>query len=261
MSAAAADGGGTGASDPTRLDGKTALVTGASRGIGAAVARRLAGAGAHVVLTFKDGQGKAQAVVDDIAAAGGRALAVQADSADPDAVERAVATCVRTFGTLDILVNNAGFGIAAQMGEITLSDFDAVFAVNLRAAFVAMNAAARVMPDGGRIISIGSINAERLPFTGGAVYGAAKAALIGLTKGAARDLGSRGITVNVIEPGPIDTDMNPADGPWAAGGRAMTALGAYGSADDVAGLALFLAGAGGAFVTGARLAIDGGYSA
>ncbi|WP_336977269.1 SDR family NAD(P)-dependent oxidoreductase [Altererythrobacter fulvus] len=243
-----------------RLAGKIALVTGGSRGIGAGIVRRFAAEGASVAFTYRASAEAARQIVEEIEADGGRALAIEADSADAAAVERAVAGTAAHFGGLDILVNNAGGGTPELIGEATLANYEHIFAVHVRAAFVAMNEAAKIMPNGGRIITIGSINARRLPFTYGALYSATKAALVGLTKGAARDLGPKGITVNVIEPGPIDTDLNPADGPWAAPALAALAMGRFGKASDVAGLAAYLASEEGRFITGAELAIDGGYS-
>jgi 3-oxoacyl-[acyl-carrier protein] reductase len=243
------------------LAGRAALVTGASRGIGAAIARRLARDGASIVITYSGSAQKAESVVEAIVSSGGQAMAIQADSADEDAVAGAVAATADRYGRLDILVNNAGMGVAATIEDARLEDFDRCFAVNVRGVFVAMQAAARRMERGGRIITIGSINADHIPFTGGAVYAAAKAAIAGLTRGVARDLGPRGITVNVIQPGPIDTDMNPADGPWAAASKAAMALGEFGDPDDVASLVAFIASPEAAFITGATLNIDGGYTA
>ena len=243
------------------LAGKAALVTGASRGIGAAIAQRLARDGCAVALTYSASADKAEAVVREIEAAGGRAMALAADASDAAAVVAAIDTAAQRFGRLDILVNNAGMGIAATIDEIKLADYDHTFAVNVRGVFVAMQAAARHMERGGRIITIGSINGDRIPFAGGAVYAATKAAVAGLTRGVARDLGPRGITVNVIQPGPVDTDMNPADGPWASAAKAAMALGEYGAPDDVAALTAFIASPEARFITGASLNIDGGYSA
>ncbi len=244
-----------------RLAGRTALVTGGGKGIGAAIAQRLAAEGASVALTYSASGDKARAIVEGIASAGGRALALRADAADAEAVAGAVAETASRFGGLDILVNNAGMGVPASIEEARLEDYDTCFAINVRAVFVAMQAAARVMGRGGRIITIGSVNGDRIPFGGGAVYAATKAAVAGLTRGAARDLGLRGITVNVVQPGPIDTDMNPADGPWSGAAKAAIALGHYGAPGDVAAMVAFLAGPDSAFVTGASFNVDGGYNA
>ncbi len=244
-----------------RLSGKVALVTGGGKGIGAAIARRLAAEGAAVMITYAASAEQARAVVAGIEAAGGTAFAMRADAADAAAVEAAVEETVLRFGRIEILVNNAAMGVPAVIGETRLEDYDRCFAVNVRAVFVAMQAAARQMKAGGRIITIGSVNGDRIPFTGGAVYAATKAAVAGLTRGAARDLGPRGITVNVIQPGPIDTDMNPADGPWSGPAKAAIALGHYGEPGDVAALVAFLASQEAGFITGATLNVDGGYNA
>jgi 3-oxoacyl-[acyl-carrier protein] reductase len=243
------------------LSGKTALVTGGGRGIGAAIARRLADDGAAVAITYSASADGARAVVEQITGGGGRAIAIQADAADAASVEHAVAETARQFGGLDILVNNAGMGIPASIEDVRLEDFDRCFDINVRAVFVAMQVAARLMPHGGRIITIGSVNGDRIPFSGGAIYAATKAAVAGLTRGAARDLGPRGITVNVIQPGPIDTDMNPADGPWSGPAKAALAMGEFGQPKDVAAMVSFLASAQAGFITGATLNVDGGYNA
>jgi 3-oxoacyl-[acyl-carrier protein] reductase len=245
----------------SQLNGKVALVTGGSRGIGAAVAVRLGRAGAHVALTYARSQDKARAVVSAIEAAGGRALAIAADNTDPAALNAAVDQTLATFGRLDILVNNAGVFSAAPLETLTLQDFDAAMAVNARAVFIASKAAAARMGDGGRIISIGSNLAERVPGPGLSAYAASKAALVGLTKGMARDLGARGITVNLVHPGSTDTDMNPAEGPDADAQRSLMAIPRYGEPQDVAGLVAWLASPDGRFVTGAALTIDGGANA
>ncbi|HLG88224.1 MAG TPA: SDR family oxidoreductase [Alphaproteobacteria bacterium] len=244
-----------------RLAGKVALVTGGGRGIGAAIARRLSRDGATVAITYSASAEAAERVVSDIAAKGGQALAIRADAADPAAVTAAIDQTAIRFGHLDILVNNAGMGVAASIAEMRIEDYDRCFAVNVRAVFVAIQAAARHMERGGRIITIGSVNADRIPFAGGSVYAATKAAVAGLTRGAARDLGHRGITVNVVQPGPIDTDMNPADGPYAGASKAALALDDYGRPEDVANLVAFLAGPESDYITGATLNIDGGYCA
>jgi 3-oxoacyl-[acyl-carrier protein] reductase len=243
------------------LTGQVALVTGGSRGIGAAIAQRLARDGAAVAITYANAQQKADEVVRTIATAGGRALAIRADSADVEAVKNAVAGTVRTLGRLDVLVNNAGIAVVMPVDQFSLDDFDRMVAVNVRAIFVAAQEASRHMGEGGRIITIGSVNADRMPFAGGSVYAMTKAAVAGLTRGLARDLGPRGITVNVIQPGPVDTDMNPADGPFAEQLKGWMALGRYGQGDEIAGLVAYLASPEAGFVTGASLTIDGGFSA
>jgi NAD(P)-dependent dehydrogenase (short-subunit alcohol dehydrogenase family) len=243
------------------LQGKVALVTGGSRGIGAAIARQLARAGADVALTYVRSAEKAEAVVKEIEALGRRGLAIQADNTDAQAVEASVATTIAQLGRLDILVNSAGIWHAGPLDTVTLEQLDETMAVNFRAPFVASKAAAAVMPEGGRIISIGSNLAERVPDAGIGLYSASKAALVGLTKGLARDLGPRGITVNVVHPGSTNTDMNPADSDHADAQRSRMAIPEYGSPDDIAGLVAWLAGPQGRFMTGAALTIDGGANA
>ena len=245
----------------TRLAGKVALVTGASRGIGAAIARRLGQEGANVAITYASSPSKADEVVRAIESAGAKGLAIHADSSDASAVKNAVTQTVKTFGRLDILVNNAGVAVMGPVDQFKLDDFDRMVAVNVRAVFVGAQAAAAHMDDGGRIITIGSTNAERMPFPGGAIYAMTKAAVAGLTRGLARDFGLRGITVNAVQPGPVDTDMNPADGPFAATLKSYMALPRYGKGEEIAGMVAYLASPEAAFVTGACLMIDGGFSA
>ena len=244
-----------------RLAGKVALVTGGSRGIGAAIARRLASEGAAVALTYNASPGKAEEVVREIAAEGGRALAIRADAGEVAEVVAAVDRTASDLGALDILVNNAGIYVGGLLDEITLDDFERTVAVNIRAVFVAAQAAARHMKAGGRIIAIGSTNGDRYPLPGGAVYNMSKSALQGLVRGMARDLGPRGITVTNVQPGPVDTDMNPATGDYAETLRRTVALGRYGTADEIAALVAYLAGPESGFVTGASLTIDGGFGA
>ena len=243
------------------LAGKVALVTGGSRGIGAAIAKRLARQGAAVALTYVNRKDKADAVVGDIEAADGRALAIHADSGDVEAVRAAVAETVRAFGKIDILVNNAGFGRFAPLEEFSLEEFDRLVAVNVRGVFVAVQEAVPHMGEGGRVITIGSVNADRMPTLGGGVYAMTKAAVAGLTRGLARDLGPRGITVNNVQPGPVDTDLNPANTAFAAELRKLMALPRYGTGDEIAAMVAYLAGPEAGFVTGASLTIDGGYAA
>ncbi|MBV9999815.1 MAG: 3-oxoacyl-ACP reductase FabG [Verrucomicrobia bacterium] len=244
-----------------RLEGKIALVTGGSRGIGAGIVKRLANEGAHVALTYAKSPDRANAVAEEAKSSGVRALAIEADSAEADSVVAAVDRTVRELGGLDVLVNNAGVLSLGPIDEFTLSEFDRTFAVNVRAVFVATQAAVRHMKSGGRVINISSCNADRMPFPGGAVYAMSKSALTGLVKGLARDLGQRGITINNVLPGPIDTDMNPANGPAAATLVKLMAVPRYGTADEVAAMVAYLAGPEAACVTGADLLIDGGFSA
>jgi len=243
------------------LENKRALVTGGSRGIGAAIVKRLAHEGAHVALTYISKPDQANETAQAAEALGVRSLAIQADSADSQAVAAAVERTAAEFGGIDILVNNAGIGVFAPVEDYRLEDFDRTLAVNLRTVFVATQAAVKYMQTGGRVITIGSCNAERMPFAGGAVYAMSKAALVGLVKGLARDLGPRGITVNNVQPGPIDTDLNPASGDFADMLRSLMALPRYGSGDEVAALVAYLAGPEAGFVTGASLTIDGGFTA
>jgi 3-oxoacyl-[acyl-carrier protein] reductase len=243
------------------LSGKVALVTGGSRGIGAAIAQRLAHDGAAVALTYVTAASRAQAVAKQIDADGGRVLVIQADNADPGAVTGAVEQTVREFGRLDILVNNAGIVIGGPLEEMTVDDADRLWAVDVRAVFAASQAAARHMSEGGRIITIGSALAERIPVPGLTLYAMVKAALTGLTKGLARDLGPRGITATVVHGGLIDTDMNPADGPAAAFLSTIPALGHYGTAGDIAATVAHLAGDGGRYITGTAITVDGGFAA
>ena len=241
----------------TNLNGKAALVTGGSRGMGAAIAMALAEAGADVALTYTSSPEKAAQVVKRIEAGGRRGLAIAADSADAAAVTASVDEAAKAFGRLDILVANAGIVTPGA----SLEEIDRVLAVNTRAPYLAALAAEKHMKDGGRIITIGSCLGEAVRFPGITLYSMSKAAITGMTRGLARDLGPRGITVNVVQPGPIDTDMNPADGADADFQRGLTALGRYGKASEVAAMVAFLAGPGGAYVTGAQIAVDGGTNA
>jgi 3-oxoacyl-[acyl-carrier protein] reductase len=243
------------------LAGKVALVTGGSRGIGAAIARRLAADGADVALTYVRGADAAAKVVTDIEVAGRRGLAIAADSADGVAVVAAVERTVAELGRLDVLVNNAGIAVYGTVDELTVDDVDRTLAIHARAPFVAAQAAARHMRPGGRVITIGSTLAERVAMPGWSAYAMSKSALYGLTKALARDLAPRQITVNLVQPGPIDTDMNPADGPAADGERAFVALGRFGTPDEVAAAVAHLASEESGYVTGATLSVDGGTAA
>ena len=243
------------------LQGKRALVTGGSRGIGAAIVGRLAREGANVALTYVSKPDEANNIVAGAKAIGVQALAIQADSGNPDAVVAAVERTVRELGGLDILVNNAGIGAFAPIEALRLEDFDRTFAINVRAVFIATQAAVKHMTEGGRVINIGSCNADRMPFAGGAAYAMSKAALVGLVKGLARDLGPRGITVNNVQPGPVDTDLNPATGEFAEKLKALMALPRYGHVDEIAAMVAYLASPEAGFVTGASLTIDGGFTA
>lgn len=240
------------------LSGKSALVTGGSRGIGAAIVRRLATEGAPVSFTYAVSDEKAAALVAEIETDGGRALPIKADSADPQALQRAVAETVGRFGHLDILVNNAGILLRGPLADFSLADFDRMIAVNVRAVFVATQAAVAHMGEGGRIITVGSVTADRSGFPGASVYSMTKAAVAALTRGMARDLGSRGITVNTVQPGPTETDMN-TDENIRAIFRPMLALGRLGRDSEIASLIAYLASPEASFVTGAAMTVDGGY--
>jgi 3-oxoacyl-[acyl-carrier protein] reductase len=245
----------------TEVAGKVALVTGGGRGIGAAIAQRLAELGADVAITYARSKEHADDVVGKIGATGRRGLAIEADSADAAAVVAAVERVVEEFGALDILVNNAGIFPFGPIEDTSLEEIDRTLDVHARAVYLASQAAVRHMPDGGRIISIGSNLAERVPFSGVTLYAMSKSALIGFTKGLARDLGGRGITVNLVQPGSTDTDMNPADGESADHQRELSALGRYADPSEVADTVAFLAGASGRNITGSVLTVDGGTNA
>jgi 3-oxoacyl-[acyl-carrier protein] reductase len=242
------------------LAGKVALITGGSRGIGAAIVRRLAEEGAAVAFTYSASSDRAMSLAADIGARGGKAVAIAADSADPDAVKQAVGRTVTDLGRLDILVNNAGILIRSPVGEFDLADFDRMLAVNVRAVFVGVQAALPHLSTGSRIITTGSVVADRAGFPGASVYSMTKGAVAAMTRGLARDLGPRGITVNVIQPGPTDTDMNP-DEDTRAMLRPLMALGRTGKDTEIASLVAYLAGPESSYITGAALTIDGGYLA
>lgn len=245
----------------TALRGKRALVTGGSRGIGAAIAKRLASDGADVALTYERSADRAQAVVAEIEKLGRQGLAIKADSADAVAVKAAVDQAAKAFGGLDILVNNAGIFRGGPIETMTIEDVDATLAVNVRAVVVASQAALAYMGDGGRIISIGSNLATQVPAPGMSLYSMSKSALIAWTQGLARDLGGRGITVNIVHPGSTDTDMNPANGTQAEGQRSRMAIPQYGKAEDVAALVAYVAGPQARSINGTGLTIDGGANA
>jgi len=240
------------------LEGKVALITGGSRGIGAAIAKRLAADGANVAITYTKGADAAASVVKEIERAGRKAIAIQADAADADAVTAAVEKTVTIFGRLDILVNNAGTAVPKRFEETTLEELDRLMDINVRGVFVATQAALKHMKSGGRIISIGSAVGERALTPGLVPYSATKGAVKMFTQGLSREVASRGITVNNVQPGPIDTDTNPATGEWAVPQKAFTALGRYGHVDEVAALVAFVAGPESSYITGANLNVDGG---
>lgn len=245
----------------SHLKDKVALVTGGSRGIGAAIARRLASDGAVVALTYSSSPERALEVVASIEKAGGKALAIQADAADAEAVRNAVTRTVKELGGLDILVNNAGVGFFSPIEDLSLEEFDRMLNINVRGLFVASQEASRHLKEGGRIIQIGSVNADRIPFPGGSAYALTKGAVASFTQGLARDLGPRGITVNNVQPGPVATEMNPETGEFAQQILTYQALGRYGKDTEIASFVSYLAGPESGYITGANLTIDGGFGA
>ena len=243
------------------LTNKIALVTGGSRGIGAAIAKRLASDGASVAITYSKGTDAAASVVKSIEQTGGQALAIQADAADPDALTAAVEKTVATFGRIDILVNNAGIAIPKLFEETSLEEIDKVFNINVRGTMIVTQAVLKHMKNGGRIINVGSCVGERTLTPGLCAYSATKGAIKMFTQGLAREVGARNITVNNVQPGPIDTDLNPAAGDWATPQTAVTALNRYGHVDEVAALVAFVASPESSYITGANLTVDGGTNA
>ncbi len=242
----------------TELQGKNVFVSGGSRGIGAAIAKKMAEVGANVVFTYSKSQEQAQAMVKEIEATGVKALAIQADAMKTEQVISAIQKAVSTLGVIDILINNAGIFELKSITESSLKDYERTEKVNIKAVFAATMEAVKSMPAGGRIMTIGSVNADFMPFPGGSLYAMSKAAVQMMTKSWARDLGDRQITVNVIQPGPIDTDMNPASGSFAESLTAMTAIKRYGKPEEIAELAAFLASSKASNITGSAINIDGG---
>ncbi|MDX1874965.1 3-oxoacyl-ACP reductase family protein [Mycolicibacterium sp. 120266] len=243
----------------TPLSGKRALVTGGSRGIGAEIVRRLAADGAAVAFTYNSSPEPAEALAAELDATGATVVAIQADSADADAVNAAVDETVSRLGGIDILVNNAGIATAGPIEEFPLEEFDRLIAVNVRAVFAAIQRAIPHLDGGGRIITIGSVNADRAPMAGLSVYALTKAAVAGLTRGLVRELGPRGITVNTIQPGPVATDMNPEEGGFSDQVRPFIAVGRYGQPSDIASAVAYLAAPEASYVTGVTWNIDGGF--
>ncbi len=244
-----------------QLEGKIALITGGSRGIGAAIAKRLAADGANVAITYTKGADAAAAVVKEIERGGRKAIAIQADATEAGAVEAAVEKTVATFGQLDVLVNNAGTAVPKTFEETTLEEMDRMIDINIRGTLAATQAALKHMKSGGRIIMIGSAVGERVLVPGLVAYSATKGAVKMFTQGLSREVASRGITVNNVQPGPIDTDLNPAAGEWAVPQKAATALDRYGHVEEVAALVAFVAGPESSYITGSNLTVDGGMNA
>lgn len=245
----------------TSLSGRRALVTGGSRGIGAEIVRRLAADGAAVAFTYGSSAAEADKLVAELTAEGAKAVAIHADSADPAQVAAAVDQAVADLGGLDVLVNNAGVAVISPIDDFPQDQFDRMVAVNIGGVFAAIRSAVAHLGDGARIINIGSINADRVPQSGLSAYAMTKGAVASLTRGLARELGPRGITVNNVQPGPIDTDMNPDQGEFAETAKGVVALGRYGQVGDIAAVVSFLAGPESGFVTGASWNVDGGFTA
>ncbi len=243
------------------LEGRRALVTGASRGIGAEIVRRLVSDGAAVAFTYGASADEAKKLEAEIEADGGTVVAIQADSGDPQQVASSVAEAVSALGGLDILVNNAGVAYLADIESFPMEQFDRLVAINVRGTFAAIQRAVPHLGEGGRIVNIGSINADRVPTPGLSVYSMTKAAVAGLTRGLARELGARGITINNVQPGPIATDMNPEEGEFADTAKPLIAMGHYGNTRDIAGVVSYLAGPEAGYVTAANWNVDGGFTA
>jgi len=244
-----------------KLEGKIALITGGSRGIGAAIAKRLAADGANVAITYTKGADAAASVVKEIEHAGRKAIAIQADAADAEAAKAAVEKTVATFGELDVLVNNAGTAIPKPFEETTIQEMDRVLDINVRGVFIATQAALKHMKSGSRVIMIGSCLGERVPLPGLVPYAATKGAVKIFTQALAREVANRNITVNNVQPGPIDTELNPAAGDWAVPQKAATALNRYGHVEEIAAMVAFVAGPESSYITGANLTVDGGMNA
>lgn len=244
-----------------KFQGKAALVTGGARGIGAAIVRHLASEGADVAFTYATSDRSAEVLIDALTVHGGRLLGLKADSRDPTAISHAVDQTAETFGRLDILVNNAGVFPAGPIEDVSLQEIDDTLAIHARAVFITSQAALSHMKAGGRIISIGSCFAQRVPYGGVTLYAMSKSALIGFTKGLAREVGERGVTVNIVDPGSTETDMNPIDGPAVAAELELMAVKRYAQPAEIAAAVGFLAGEESRFITGSSLAIDGGFTA
>jgi 3-oxoacyl-[acyl-carrier protein] reductase len=242
------------------LAGRRALVTGASRGIGAEIVRKLVADGASVAFTYGNSTTEAKTLADGLRAEGATVVEIQADSADPQQVTGAVEQAVTQLGGLDILVNNAGVAVIGEAATLASEDFERMVAINIRGVFAATQAALAHLGAGARIINIGSINADRVPGPGLSVYAMTKGAVAGFTRGLARELGPRGITVNNVQPGPINTDMNPDKGEFAEAAKQVMATGSYGHPRDVAGVVSYLAGPDTGYITGAHWDVDGGFT-
>lgn len=242
----------------SELKGKNAFVTGGTRGIGTAIVKKMADEGANVAFTYSKSGDEAQTVVRDIEAKGAKGLAIQADAMQAENVVQAIQKAVSTFGSIDILINSAGIFELKSITESTLEDYERTESINVKAVFAATVEAVKSMPEEGRIITIGSVNADFMPFAGGSLYGMSKAAVKMMTQGWARDLGEKKITANVIQPGPVDTDMNPANGPFGETLTGMTAIKRYGKPEEIAELVAFLSSPKASNITGSAINIDGG---